>query len=218
MAPNVAVPEDRDHIGASGAAPTFRGRVVKAAFDLFCERGFAATTMLEIATRAQASKRDLYAAFENKHAILADCIGERARGMRRLLDPSSPLPTNKASLEAMLIGLGTAVMRAVSSPEVLMVYRLAISESDRFPEIARILDRNGRHANQAALAEFLARAQAHGLVGPGDAAAMASRYFAALWGDVLVRLLLRVRDAPSAEEIASHARAATDAALGGSSA
>jgi AcrR family transcriptional regulator len=96
---------------------------------------------------------------------------------------------------------------------VLVVHRLAIAESDRAPEIARTLERNGREANHAALADWLAKAQAQGLLGPGDPAAMAAQFLAILWGGLLIQLLLRVRDAPTADEIDERARAATDATL-----
>jgi AcrR family transcriptional regulator len=60
--------------------------VLEAAFTLFCEHGFSDVSMLEIATRAQVSKRDLYALFRNRQAVLADCIKERAQRLRSPLD------------------------------------------------------------------------------------------------------------------------------------
>ena len=42
---------------------------------------------------------------------------------------------------------------------------------------------------------------------------MATRFLALLWGGLLVQLLLRVRDAPTPDEIESRARAATEAML-----
>ena len=38
-----------------------RSRILEAAFAAFMENGYAATTTLEIATRARVSKRELYA-------------------------------------------------------------------------------------------------------------------------------------------------------------
>ena len=96
---------------------------------------------------------------------------------------------------------------------MLAVHRLAIAESDRAPAIARTLDSSGREANHAALGAWLARAQAQGLVGAGDPAAMAAHFLATLWGGLLVQLLLRVREAPTPDEIESRARAATEAML-----
>jgi AcrR family transcriptional regulator len=196
------------------AASSPRSRVLKAAFALFREQGFAATSMLDIATRARVSKRDLYALFANKHALLADCIEERGRAMRARLDPAIPAPTGLIALRAMLVELGSTILRAVCRPDVLLVYRLAIAESDRLPEVAEVLDRNGRVAIREALVDFLAKSQSRGLVGPGDPAAMAARYFSLLWGDLLVRLLMRVRKPPGEDEIAARAVAATGDLLG----
>jgi hypothetical protein len=95
----------------------------------------------------------------------------------------------------------------------LAVHRLAIAESDRAPAIARTLDSSGREANHAALGAWLARAQAQGLVGAGDPAGMAAHFLALLWGGLLIELLLRVRDAPTPDEIDLRARAATEATL-----
>ena len=95
-----------------------------------------------------------------------------------------------------------------------MIYRLAIAESVRAPEIGRALDGHGREANHRALAEFLGKAQMQGLIGSGDPAALAERYATVLWSDLLVRLLLRVRDAPGPKEIKARALAATEAVVG----
>jgi AcrR family transcriptional regulator len=193
------------------AEPSTRARVLKAAFGVFRQRGFSGASTLEIATRAQVSKRDLYALFGSKYAMLAACIKERAASMRQPLELAAP--KSRADVAAFLIEFGTSVLRVVCHPDVLTVHRLAIAESDRAPEIARTLDRNGREANHAALAEWLAKAQAQGLIGPGDPAAIAAHFLATLWGGLLIQLLLGVREAPSADEIDARARAAKDATL-----
>jgi hypothetical protein len=53
-------------------------------------------------------------------------------------------------------------------------------------------------------------AQAHGILRAGDAAAMAEVYFGALWNDLLVRMLLRVADPPTAKEAERRAQAAAE--------
>jgi AcrR family transcriptional regulator len=90
------------------------------------------------------SKRDLYALFKNKHAVLAACIGERTQQMRLPLDPAVPIPQTRSALEALLVELGVSILKTVCHPQVLTVFRLAIAESDRAPEIARALDNSGR--------------------------------------------------------------------------
>ncbi|MBV9999829.1 MAG: TetR/AcrR family transcriptional regulator [Verrucomicrobia bacterium] len=194
---------------------SIRDRVVTAAFSLFRDRGFSSTSMLDIVTRARVSKRDLYALFKNKHAVLAACISERAQRARRPLDTTAPMPQSRDALAALLVELGVSILTTVCQPEVLTVYRLAIAESDRAPEIARTLDGSGREANQKALTELVGQAQARGLVRAGDPEALAIRYLAVLWGDLLIRLLMRVREAPTEREIEVRARAAMETLTGG---
>ena len=189
---------------------SIRHRVLAAAFDLFREHGFSSTSMLDIVTRARVSKRDLYALFKKKHAVLAACIGERTQQMRLPLDPAVPMPQTRSALAALLVELGVSILKTVCHPEVLTVFRLAIAESDRAPEIARALDNSGRGANLKALTELIEKAQALGLVVAGDPNVLAGRYFATLLADLQIRLLLRVRQAPTKREIDARARTATE--------
>jgi len=187
--------------------------VLKAAFAVFREHGFTDASTLEIATRAQVSKRDLYALFDSKQAMLAACITERAGRMRQPLNLASQVPESRDALEVTLVEFGKSVLRGLSDPNVLAVYRLAIAESALAPAIARTLDKAGREANHLALGAWLAKAQAHGLIGAGNPAAMAAHFLATLGGTLLIQLLLRVRNAPTADEIESRARTASEALI-----
>jgi hypothetical protein len=82
----------------------------------------------------------------------------------------------------MLVEFGVSLLKTVCHPEVLTVFRLAIAESDRAPEIGRALDSSGREANQKALIELIRKAQAQRLVAAGDPDILAGRYFAVLVG------------------------------------
>jgi len=206
----VTAPRRQRRKGPDG--PT-RERVVAAAFAIFRKRGFSGASTLEIATRAQVSKRDLYALFSSKQAMLTACVRERASRMRQPLELAAAIPNSREAVAATLIELGTSILRVACHPDVLAVHRLAIAESDRTPAIARTLNSSGREANQAALGAWLASGQAQGLIGAGDPAAMAGHFLALLWGGLLIQLLLRVRDAPTPDEIESRARAATEAML-----
>ena len=199
--------------GARRAEPASRQRVLNAAFAVFRQRGYAGASTLDIATRARVSKRDVYALFGSKHDMLVACIGERAERMRLPLDPAAPLPETREGVAAALRTVGAGILRGVCSPEVLAVYRLAIAEAHQAPEIARGLDAAGRQANHQALGDWLERVQARGLVVAGDPAAMVERFVALLWGDMLVRLLLRVRAAPTSDEIDRRAKEAADALM-----
>ena len=198
------------HVQAKHVPSSIRDRVLNAAFSLFREHGFSSTSMLDIVTRARISKRDLYALFKNKHAVLAACISEHTEQMRRTLDITTPAPQTRDALTKLLVTFGISILKTVCHPDALTVFRLAIAESDRAPEVARTLDSTGRETNQKALTELIRNAQSHGLIGAGDPAVLAARYVTMLWGDLLIRLLMRVREAPTEREIVTRARAATE--------
>jgi AcrR family transcriptional regulator len=201
----------REPAGGSPGTRSVRNRVLGAAFAAFMQNGYERTSTLEIATRARVSKREIYALFASKQAMLAACITERAEKMRLPLD--LPAPTTREALAATLGGFGTTVLGVVCGPSVLAVYRLAIAESDGSPEIARMLDQTGRGANRAALVALLGKAQASGLIGSADPATLAAQFAALMWDDLLVRLLLRVTRPPGPAEMAERARAAAAALL-----
>ena len=184
-------------------------RILGAAFKAFTEDGYTETSTLEIARRAKISKRDLYANFSSKHAVLVACIKSRAERMR--LPPDLPTPRTRQMLASTLTSFASNLVREVSHPSVIATFRLAIAEATRSPEIAHALDAAGRGAARRALAELLANAQSTGLVGPGEPAEMAIQYLGLLWEDLMVGLLLGVAARPEPAEAERRAAKATAA-------
>src|SRR5262249_14664310 len=101
-------------------------------------KGYANTSMHEIATRAKVSKRDLYGNFPTKQALLLRCFPNRAARMR--LAPALPLPRTRQELASPPASFGATVIREVSQPAVMAVYRLAISEAVRSSDVGEILN------------------------------------------------------------------------------
>jgi AcrR family transcriptional regulator len=195
---------------APQAENLMRSRIIGAAFNAFMENGYAGTSTLEIATRAKISKRDLYANFPNKRAILLACIANRAARMR--LPQDLPAPRSREALAAILTNFAATVVREVCQPAVTAMFRLAISEAERSPDVAASLNA-GRSVTRDALAGLLAQAQAGGILSEGDAQQMVEQFFALLWGDLLLGRLLGVTAAPKAAEIDRRAHVATEAFL-----
>ena len=116
----------------------------------------------EIATRARVSKRELYAVVGNKQEMLIACIGERAT---RLKVPADlPVPRDRETLAQVLASFGTQLVREITDPTVITVFRLAIADAVRAPEVAQALDSVGREASRAALRQIMTQAQAAGLL------------------------------------------------------
>jgi AcrR family transcriptional regulator len=191
------------------AATAIHDRILSAAFEAFASEGYARTSTLDIAKRAKVSKRDLYANFPSKHAMLTACIKNRAQRMQLLSD--LPPPRDREMLAATLTSFGANLMREISDPSVIAAFRLAIAEASRSPEISQTLDTVGRAGVRHALAKLLANAQSSGLLGPGDPAEMASQYFGLLWEGLMVGLLIGVAQAPGPAEAELRAGKATAA-------
>jgi AcrR family transcriptional regulator len=187
-----------------------RRRILDAAFRAFMDGGYTETSTLEIATRAHVSKRALYALVGTKQEMLVACISERAR---RLQAPADlPEPHDRETLSRALVTFGTQLLREVSDPTVIAVFRLAIAEAVRSPEVARALDSIGVKTSRSALREIMTRACSSRLL-DGDAAALAEHFSGLLWGNLMMGLLLRLVDRPKPDEIARRARDATAAFL-----
>jgi AcrR family transcriptional regulator len=198
----------RRHQG--GDEHTVRERILDAAFAAFMKSGYATTSTLEIATRARVSKRELYALVGNKQEMLIACISERAK---RLDVPASlPALRDREILAQVLASFGTKLVREISDPTVIAVFRLAIAEVVQAPEVARALDSIGRETSRAALRKIMAQAQASGLL-TGRPAELAEEFAGLLWRDLLVSLLLGVAERATSREIAGRARHAAAAFL-----
>ncbi|WP_186039181.1 TetR/AcrR family transcriptional regulator [Burkholderia gladioli] len=193
----------------AGSERSPRQRIIEAAFRIFAEKGYESASTLAIATQAKVSKRDIYANFSNKQDMLLACI--EGRGQRMNLGAALPRATSAAMLEKVLASFASRLLVEVTDPIIITIYRLAIAEVARAPEIARTLDRIGRKASQQALTTWLAQAQQDELLGEGEAAALAAEFLALAWNDLRTDLLLGVAPRPSAEALAEQARQAAAA-------
>ena len=189
-----------------------RKRILAAAFKSFTEKGYAGTSTLEIATRAKVSKRDLYATVGDKRAVLVACITSRTSRME--LRPELPVPRSRQELASILDAYATRLVREVSHPTVMAMFRLGIAEATRSPEIAQTLQAAGRDAARGRLGDLFESAQSARLIGAGNPLEMATQYLGLLWEDLMVSLLLGLTAAPGETEIKRRAVKATAAFLG----
>jgi len=203
-----SVPMSRAKESSNAAA--VRGRILAAAFEAFQERGYAATSTLEIATRARVSKRELYALVGNKQKMLVAAIGHRAKRLQAPVD--MPALRDRATLAHVLTAFGAQLVREVTDPAVVAVFRLAIAEAVQAPEVARTLDAVGRETSRAALRDIMTQARAAGLL-DGRPPELAELFSGLLWRDLMVSLFLGVAERPSPRAIDARARDAAEAFL-----
>ena len=188
-----------------------RDRIRQAAFSAFMEKGYAGTSTREVAARAKVSKQKIYELYEDKDAMLADCIKTTAERARRPLELRSA--SDARSLKSTLEEFGTSFVLELSQPRVVAVYRLGVMEAQKSPRVGHALNTLGKDSSIRALSEFLRQAQRTGLLVPGDAETMARQFLSLLWGDTMLSLLLGTKKALSPQEARIRGRAAAAALL-----
>ena len=142
--------------------------------------------------------------------MLIACIGERAK---RLTMPADlPEPRDRATLAHTLSSFGAQLLRETSDSAVIAVFRLAISEAVRAPEVGKMLNDIGIETSRGALRELMRRAREAKLL-EGEPAVLADHFAGLLWGNRMLGLLLDTAARPAAREIVARAEAATEAFL-----
>jgi hypothetical protein len=84
--------------------------------------------------------------------MLIAAIGERAKRLKAPAD--MPMLRDRATLAQVLSAFGTQLVREVTDPTVVGVFRLAIAEAVQAPEVARTLDSLGREMCLAKIASW----------------------------------------------------------------
>lgn len=182
---------------APGGSPK-RQRVVEAAAALFLAHGYGAVSMDAVARRAGVSKATLYAHFTSKDALFGTLVRECAAAS--ILDEAL-FPAEVADLRAALEALGQRVLRFLLDPRRLATYRMALAETERFPEIGRTLYADGPRRFRERMRDWLAALQAQGWLRDADPAVAAGQFGALLGGDLLLRARLMIPPPPGEAEI-----------------
>ena len=173
-------------------------KVMQAATDMFVTRGYAGTTLLNIAREAGVATRTLYQHFGDKEAIFREVIFARdtAAIAPPVLDDNDDLTT--ALLKTARYALKTALRtRSID------LMRLMIAESARFPDlinkVANIIFSRFK-ANVAAVFRQLA---ARGLIPDGDHEQSAELFLDLMLGNSTVMIYFGWRSARPTVEDAS---------------
>src|SRR5690606_9884794 len=117
-----------------------RAAVAEAATTLFLRKGYAGTTMEEIAALAGIAKRTLYNNYTDKAALFTQIVADvmaYAEAFARGLGAGFAGDMGAAELPAALHDLGRRLALAILRPEVIALRRLLIGEARTFPELAK---------------------------------------------------------------------------------
>lgn len=110
-----------------------KGRIVRAARNLFFSEGFERISVERLAQTANVSKSTLYKYFGDMRGVLRAVVEGEADQF--YFEPESPLDTAQA-LKTHLVGLGAALLTLIDSPEKVRFDQLIHEQARSHPELA----------------------------------------------------------------------------------
>jgi AcrR family transcriptional regulator len=150
-----------------------RERILVAAEQVFVELGYGAANVDAIARRAGMSKKTIYQVFETKQDLFAAVIESRRDALAAMV--AGECSDDALLPEEVLRGYLRQIARFVLAPRQAALYRLAVTESQRAPELANAFHREGSTKVCSPLTEWLALQHERGVLhvpDPGPAAKM----------------------------------------------
>ena len=180
--------------------------ILQAAFDVFTEKGFHGARMLDVASRARASKTTLYARYPSKEALFEALMAWSTRqGTEALdaiaadetLDPLTALHRFAAQLLALML-----------QPKKLALFRIAVAEGDRLSAVGRTYSAFTRDHGVECVRAIVARLLKQKRIEIDDRAEFGHSFIGLLQGELFTRALLGTIPSPHRDEIDRHARRA----------
>lgn len=174
-----------------------RGQIEAAAYEVLVERGFSGATMLKIARRARASNETLYGWYGSKTGLFASMIASNRAIAAEALTASLEGERLAADLEA----FGSALLQGILSDRAILLNRAAAADASG--ELARSLAETGRGT---ILPLLVRRLRDEPLTDEfADHGDMAECFISLLVGDLQIRRLIGVIEAPDAATCAARA-------------
>nr|WP_229262500.1 TetR/AcrR family transcriptional regulator [Duganella radicis] len=190
--------------------------IIDAAYELFVELGFQATTMDKVAQRAKISKLSIYRHFENKEALFGAAVSARCHQFA----PQALFEGVEGSAEDQLMAVGSSLLRTLLNPDVSGVETMVMADKTNQALLSKRHYEAGPAHVIAQIEALLRRLHAKAVLNVPDPL-QSARLFAALFkgSDLLIIARFDKARAGDDNEIESYCRSAVAmflAAHGGS--
>jgi TetR/AcrR family transcriptional repressor of mexJK operon len=187
-----------------------RRQMLEAARELFMAQGYEKVSMDSVARAAQVSKATLYAHFAGKDALFASIVGD-ACFARTLNDEAygDPHDDIRTDLET----LGERMLRFLLDERTQAIYRVAVAEARRFPEMGRAFFDNGPGAFVRHFSAWLARQSDAGRLSVPVPQVAAEQFGALVRSGLFMTCTLGLGPPPTDANITATVKAAVDTFL-----
>jgi AcrR family transcriptional regulator len=184
---------------ARGRPPGLTGRALLAeARAVFLQRGYAATTMDDVAARARISKSSLYREHRSKSELYAAVVSDWAASGRDAMRPALEQLGHEPDVAKGLTDMADTILRGLLSRDVVEMRRLVINEARSQPRVAATYLQESWNRNIDGLAETLDGLRRRGDLTLDDPRAAAEEFTWLLVGAPLNSALLGVDPQPDA--------------------
>jgi TetR/AcrR family transcriptional regulator, mexJK operon transcriptional repressor len=180
-----------------------REAILKAAIELFLQRGYLATTMDEVARLAGVTKQTVYAHYQSKEQLFTNMLNALCHSD---MPSKMQLHNSKIPFETLLYKIGLVILNTITSDEGLGATRLVIAESANHPELAELYYARGTKQLVSVLTDFIASQKKRKLIVVKNPESAASYFLAMLKGQYYVRVMLRVKPVPSKKQKEAHVK------------
>ncbi len=185
--------------GSLARSKVSREVLLRAAAEVFFEQGYAATSIDAIIERVGGSKRNIYNEFGNKEGLFAAIVDQSAQQLLSTLEVEQ---IKGCDLEDTLTSFGHRLMDLYTSPSLIGLYRIAISEGHRFSDIVRVFHEQGPGRATARLSEVLEAARQRGEI-ETENCLQVSRCFVGMIRDNLLQAVVGIGPEPTSASVAT---------------
>jgi AcrR family transcriptional regulator len=156
-------------------SPEKQEQILRGAAAVFAEDGYEGASMSRIAARAGVSKGTLYNYFDGKAEMFAAwMVLECQRTLSQIFDTNA----TEGDLATALRQIGLRILRMMISPTGITIHRMAVSESQKFPELSRAFYDAGPARAIQHMAAWLTAQTAAGHLTVNDPEFAAQQFFA----------------------------------------
>ncbi|MFF4017567.1 TetR/AcrR family transcriptional regulator [Streptomyces sp. NPDC001843] len=153
--------------------------IMEAATAVFMEKGYAGTSMDDIAKLAAVSKQTVYKHFSDKEKLFAEIVLATTDRIEAVIDLVAGIPVDADALEENLLRLARQFLTTLTQPQVIQLRRLIIANADAFPDLGATWYEQGFERVLATLADTFHRLADRGLLRIDDPL-LAANHFSGL--------------------------------------
>jgi AcrR family transcriptional regulator len=184
-----------------------RERLLEHGERLFLQKGYAGASVNELVRLAGGSLATLYNEFGSKQGLFAEIMRQRASS---IFDCDTGVSAQCKSPRAALLTLAARLLERRLSDDFLALYRIAVNEGPRFPELRQAIVDGSFMSFLKTLADTFVQLS---LVKPKDSIEAAEQFVSLVHGMLLFRAACGFGRAITVKQRAQHCERAVDAFL-----